>query len=79
MSNPKDRALFPEEPAAARGALVGQTWEYKRLTVSSADDRAIGDTLNRLGQKGWELITATDDRDYTSLYLRRRKQQEGSP
>ena len=45
-----------------------QKWEYKVIKGSSTNE----DELNRLGQEGWELVTAALGADSSfRLYLKR--------
>jgi hypothetical protein len=49
----------------ARQAQERPRWEYK-MTCGRTD-------LNKLGEEGWELATATQDGNVTCLYFKRPK------
>jgi hypothetical protein len=49
-----------------------ETWEYKVVVRSTADDPPLGqDELNALGSDGWELVGIVTLPSVTQFYLKR--------
>lgn len=47
-----------------------QKWEYQKISWSVTSE---GDTLNGLGEKGWELCGVVPGQAYTTLIFKRTK------
>jgi hypothetical protein len=58
-------------PRAADAKPAVQKWEYQKISWSVTSE---GDTLNQLGDKGWEMCGVVPGAAYTTLIFKRPKQ-----
>ena len=55
------------QTADGGAAPAGTRWEYA-CTEGSTDSDDMAAELNRWGQRGWELVTASDHLSYPTVY-----------
>jgi hypothetical protein len=58
-------------PRAADAKPAVQKWEYQKISWSVTSE---GETLNQLGDKGWEMCGVVPGPSYTTLIFKRPKQ-----
>ena len=63
--------LQGNSPRAADAKRVVPRWEYQKISWSVTSE---GDTLNQLGDKGWEMCGVVPGAAYTTLIFKRPKQ-----
>jgi len=63
--------LQGNSPRAADAKPAVQKWEYQKISWSVTSE---GDTLNQLGDKGWEMCGVVPGAAYTTLIFKRPKQ-----
>ena len=59
-------------------AIVSECWEYTGLETSDRTS-IFGEALkraNKLGEKGWELVSITDGAGQFRLFFKRRQQRK---
>ncbi len=63
--------LQGSSPRAADAKPAAQKWEYQKISWSITSE---GETLNQLGDKGWEMRGVVPGAAYTTLIFKRPKQ-----